>query len=100
MPLIIAAFWNALLAILGSIVGRVVTSLGMGVVTYTGVSASMTFFKDLAVQHLTQLPPAVFGMLGLMKIGVCVSMVISAIVMRLTLNGMQSDTVKSWRINK
>ena len=100
MPVIVAIFWNALLAILGSVVARVVTSLGMGVVTYTGVSASMTFFRDLAIQHLSQLPPSVFGMLGVMKVGVCISMVISAIVMRFTLNGMSSDTIKRWRVNK
>lgn len=100
MPAIIAALWTGFLAILTSAVGQVVVALGMGVVTYTGVSASMTFFKNLAVTHLTSLPPAVIGMLGVMKIGVCISMVISAIAMRLALNGMKSDTIRRWRVNK
>jgi|SRR5450830_1101788 len=100
MPAIIAALWTGFLAVLGGAVGQIVAALGMGVVTYSGVSASLTFFKTMALTHLTSLPPSVIGMLGVMKIGVCISMVLSAITMRLTLNGMKSDTVRHWRINK
>ncbi|RUP25576.1 MAG: DUF2523 domain-containing protein [Curvibacter sp.] len=100
MPAIIAALWTGFLAILGSTVGQVLVSLGMAAVTYTGVDASLSFFKSMAVQHLTALPPPVFGMLGVLKVGQCVSMVCSAVVMRMSLSGFKSGSTKAWRITK
>lgn len=100
MPAIIAALWTGFLAIINSSVGQVLVALGIAAVTYTGVDTSLAFFKNMAVQHLTALPPAVFGMLGVMKVGQCVSMVCSAVVMRMSLSGLKSGSMKSWQIRK
>jgi hypothetical protein len=99
MPLALwigSAVAGMLLNVAGTLVGRVLVSLGIGVVTYTGMSLSLNYFKDNAVSALLGLPAELVGVLALMKVGVCISMVMSAILMRLTLQGMTSDTLKSW----
>jgi len=94
---LIAQFMGgALLNIAGSLVGRVLTSIGVGVVAYTGVDMTLAYFKDQAVASFGGLPSNVVGMLSLMQVGSCVSMVFSAILMRLTIQGMTSGTVKGW----
>lgn len=90
------AVGGAFLNIAGSLVGRALVALGIGVATYTGVSVTLNFFKSGAIAALLSLPPELVGVLALMKVGSCVSMVMSAIVMRLTLQGMTGDTMKSW----
>lgn len=99
MPALIAALWTGFLAVLTSAAGQVVVALGMGVVTYTGVDTSLTFFKTMAIQHLAALPPTVYQLLGYMKVGVCVSMIMSATVMRLTIGGLKSGVIKRWQVN-
>lgn len=88
--------WGVGLTILGEVVFKVLAALGIGVVTYTGVQATMGAFKNNAVAAFLALPPEVVAMLSLMRVGTCMSMVISAIAMRLAYNGMNSDTVKRW----
>jgi hypothetical protein len=87
---------GGLLAMLPSMVGQILLSLGIGVVTYTGISASVGWLKTSAVAALVALPPNVVALLSLMKVGVCISMLTSAIIVRLTLNGLSSDTVKQF----
>lgn len=88
--------WGALGAILGGLIQKAVVSLGIGVVTYTGVSASLTFLKTQAVTAALGLGPDVVGLLSVLKVGSCVSIIFSATVAKMTLNGLNSDTVKRW----
>ena len=87
---------GVLLSIVGSLVGRVLTALGVGVIAYVGISSSIGWLKTGAVSALLALPPVVVGILSTLQVGSCVSMVFSAMLIRFTLQGMQSDTVKSW----
>lgn len=96
MQYLAAMIGGVLLNIAASLVGRVLTALGLGVITYTGVNASLSWLKTNFVNAVFTLPPTVVGVLSLMQVGSCVSMVFSAMLMRLTLQGMSSDTVKSW----
>lgn len=96
MPAFIWALGSLLVNIAGSMAGRVLIALGIGVATYTGMNASLDWAKQQAVQSITALPPEVVGMLGVMKVGQCISIVFSAIVARSVINGVQSDTFKRW----
>jgi len=87
---------GAFLEIIGTLIGKALTALGIGVATYTGFSATLTWLKTSAVTSLMALPPDVVSMLSLMRVGSCISMVSSALIVRLTFQGMQSDTVKRW----
>lgn len=87
---------GGLVAMVPTLIGQVLIGLGIGVVTYTGVDVSLTWLKSLAVTNIQALPSAVVGMLGLMKVGVCISMVTSAIAIRLGLQGMTNGVIKQW----
>lgn len=91
-----AALLGGLINIAGTIAGQVLIALGIGVVTYTGMDASMEFLKNGFVTAATGLPAEVVGMLSLMKVGSCVSMVLSAITIKMTLAGLTSGTMKAW----
>lgn len=88
MPLLIAALWGALIPMLGSMVGRVLVSLGIGYVSYTGIDAGMTWAKGQFLSGMSGLPAAAVGLASTMKVGVCVSMLLSALVARLVLQGL------------
>lgn len=96
MPAIVWAIGSLLVSLAGSLAGRVLIGLGIGVVTYTGMSTSLNFLKTQAVNAFHQLPPEVLGMLGVLRVGQCISIVSSAMVARLVINGVQSDTFKRW----
>lgn len=96
MPVFVAAIAGALINIVGTLVGRVLVALGMAVVTFTGINASLDALKTQAITSFQGLPPEVFGMLSTMKIGVAISIVTSAIGARLLLDGLTSDTLKRW----
>lgn len=98
MPAFLWALGSLLLQIVGSMAGRVLVALGVGVVTYTGMNASLTWLKQQAVASVTMLPADVLQVLGILKVGSCVSIVASAMVARLLINGVQSDTFKRWVI--
>lgn len=96
MPLLVSTLLGGLLTIVGSLVGRVIVALGFAAVSYGGISTTLGWLKDSAVAALIGLPPDVVGMLGAMKVGQCISIVSSATVARLLLNGLTSGTVKKW----
>ena len=88
MPLLIAALWGALLQIAGTLVGRVLLSLGIGYVTFTAVDTSIAWAKAQFLTGMSGLPAAAVGMAHTMKLGICVSMILSAITARLVLGGL------------
>lgn len=96
MPAFIAALMGALIQIVGSLVGRVLVALGMSVVTYTGMSITLTWLKSQAVTAALGLPSDVVGMLSIMKVGTSISIIFSAMLARLVVTGLSSDTVKRW----
>jgi hypothetical protein len=96
MPVIVAFLWNAFLAILPSLVGRVLLSLGMSVATYTGVQVTFGWLKDQAVARFVSLPPDLLGLLATLKVGESLSIIFSALVVRASLAGLTSGTFKRW----
>lgn len=98
MPAFLWALGSLLVRLTGSIAGRALIALGIGVVTYKGMSTSLDWLKTQAVTSIQGLPPEVVGMLSTMKVGQCISIVTSAIAARALINGVQSDTFKRWVI--
>jgi hypothetical protein len=96
MPYFIAALLGGLYRIAGTLAGQVLIGLGISVFTYTGVSTTIDWLKSSAVAALVSLPPEVVGILGLMKVGTCISMVFSAMAARMALDGLTSGTFKRW----
>lgn len=96
MPAIASVIWGAFLNIIGSVVGRALVALGLGVVTFTGMNASLDWMRDQAVSSILQLDPQVVQLLGVLKVGTFISIISSAVAVRLLLNGVQSGTFKRW----
>src|SRR5437868_4851033 len=90
MALVICAVVGGVFNIPGAVGGKVLLSLGIGYLTFTGVDASITWAKVQFLSGLTGIPAAAVGLAGLMKVGVCVSMLLSAVTARVTLAGMQA----------
>lgn len=99
MPAFIGMFGGMLLSLVGSLVGRVLASLGMSLVTFYGMTLAIDFLKGLILQNLSQLPVTVVQILALMKVGTALSIVFSAMFASMLLNGLNSDTFKKWVVN-
>lgn len=96
MPVFIAAFGGMLINIVGTLAGRVFVALGLSVITYTGVNASLESLKAQAIANFSSLPPELFGIIAFLRVGQSISIITSAIAARLLLNGLTSDTFKRW----
>lgn len=96
MPAFIAALMGALINIAGTLVGRVLVALGLSVVTFTGLSASLDWAKNNVVSSFSSLPPEVVGMLSMLGVGEFLSIILSAVSARMVLQGLTGGTVKKW----
>ena len=89
-----SALLGGLVEIAGTIVGKVLLSLGIGYVAYSGVDTSLGWCKALFLSGVSGMPADAIGLAGTMKVGVCVSMLLSALAIRLTLAGLTGGTIK------
>lgn len=94
MPLFIAALWGALIQIAGTLVGKVLISLGIGYVAYSGMDVSISWVRDLALSNLSALGADTVKVAGLLKIGTAVNILTSAMLARLALNGLTGGVLK------
>jgi cell division protein FtsX len=90
------AIGGMLINIVGTLVGRVLIALGISVITYTGITVTLNALKDQAISAFSGLPPEVFGLLGILKVGQSISIVTSAIAAKLVIDGLTGDTIKKW----
>jgi Protein of unknown function (DUF2523) len=94
VPIFIASIIGGLVQAAGSLVGRVLIALGIGYITYTGVDASITWARDFLLAKMAAgLPPLAAQLAGTLKIGVCISILSSALVARMTLQGLTNGTL-------
>lgn len=96
MPAFIAVILGGLIQICGALVRRVLVALGLSVVTYSGMAVSINYLKSQAVSAALGLPPEVVGMLSVLRVGTCISIIFSAMLARLVVTGLTGDTVKKW----
>jgi len=69
----------------GSLIARLVIALGIGVVTYIGVSAGMDTLQAMVVSELGGLPAHLIQALGLLRFDDAITLVFSAIAARVAL---------------
>ena len=96
MPVFIAAIGGMLINLVGTLAGRVLIALGISVITYSGITVTLDFLKSQAIAAFSGLPVEVFSILGILKVGQCISIVTSAIAAKLLLDGLTGDTFKRW----
>lgn len=96
IPVIAASLIGGLISVTGTIVGRVLVALGVGVVTYTGVQVGIDSLLSNLDSAISGVPADILGLLGFMRVGEAMNIIISAMSARMLLNGLQGDTIKKW----
>lgn len=96
VPLIVGAAIGALVEAAGSIVGRVLISAGIGIVSYEGMSALQTKIAEMMWNRLNGLPGQFVGLLGILHIGACLNILFSAYLARAVLSGLNGGAMKRW----
>lgn len=94
MPVFIAALLGGLIEAAGTLVGRVLLSLGLGYVSYTALDTSLQWISDQISSAFAGLGSQSMAVLSACQVGSAVAIVLSAIGARLVLDGMTSGAVK------
>lgn len=88
MPVIIGILWGAFYSMIGTLVGRILFSLGMGFITYSGIDFMLNAIKAQVIASFTNVGPVLLGVLYTAKVDVCISILFSAVLIKFTLAGM------------
>ena len=94
MPVFLAALIGGLVSAAGSLVGRILISLGVSYVSYKGLDVLFSGIQTAIQANISGLPSGVVGLMGILKIGTSINIIFSAIVVRLTLGGLTGGAVK------
>ncbi|MCM5681914.1 DUF2523 domain-containing protein [Schlegelella sp. S2-27] len=94
MPVFIAALLGGLIQAAGTLVGRVLISLGFGYVTFTGLDTSLTWLRSMIAANFGAIPAQGMAVLSGAGAGSAVSIVLSAIAARMLLDGLTGGTLK------
>lgn len=86
MPLLfLSALLGGLATAMGSFVFRAVLALGIGTVTYTGLSVAVNTIKSSVVSSFAGMPADMVGLLAYLWVDKCLTIVFSAVVSALTM---------------
>lgn len=95
-------FWSSLYSFLvfaiGSLAFRLMAALGIGVVTYTGISLGLEWIEDEVIAQAGELPALGFSLLQLTGAGEAVGILLSAVSIRLMLAGLTASGLTRWRL--
>lgn len=93
MPSLIAALWGGFLSMIGTIVGRVLISLGIGYVAFRGIDTMVTAAKTSLFTSISSLPQAAVQLAGVLQVGTCVNIMASAVLARLAVAGLANGVL-------
>ncbi|MES2092120.1 MAG: DUF2523 domain-containing protein [Pseudomonadota bacterium] len=88
MPLFISALLGGLLSFAGTMVGRVLISLGYTYIVFQGVLPSIEVFREHANTLMGQagnISPVIMQIAGVLQIGTCLTMLFNAMVSRVAM---------------
>ncbi|WP_047238429.1 DUF2523 domain-containing protein [Chromobacterium subtsugae] len=90
MPLIIAIVAAVISSLLTNLISRIIGAIGFGMVSYAGANALLSVLKSVIASSIGGLPAAIFSLLGMAGFGQAMSITFSALVIRMTLAGMDA----------
>lgn len=93
MPVLIAALWTALLAIIPTIVGRVLLALGISYVSYRGIDLLMSTAQTAFVNAVSSAGGVTVQIAGILQIGTCISIIGSAAAAKLLVSGLKAGSI-------
>lgn len=96
MPLFIAALLGGLVNIAATLAGRIFIALGLSVLTVTGMDTTIGWLMDKALTALNGLPAEMVSLLAYVGVGQCLSIISSAFLARMLLDGLSGGSLKKW----
>lgn len=97
MPIFLAALLGGFVSALGSMVGRVIISLGLGFVTYQGFSVLLDFIKTRVFAELLGLDLLIVQVLSTLNIDAAINVLFSALAVRLVIQGVTGGALTKAR---
>lgn len=88
MPVLVVWLLRGLLGIAPSIIATVLARLGLGAVTYTGISLLVSSLNDQIFSAFSGVDPVVIQLFGVLQVGTCIKIMLSAITIKLTMKGL------------
>lgn len=77
------------------IVGQILISLGMAVVSFAGVDTALNKLQSMVQSYFDGIPSLVANLLGLMGVGSALGIIFGALTFRLSMQGMKKISFKS-----
>jgi len=97
-PLLVPALLGGLASVMGSLVGRVLIALGIGFVTYTGISTGMDAVKVSVVSSVQGLPSDAVGLIGFLWIDKGLTVIFSSVAVSLAMRGIGGSVKRAiWK---
>ena len=87
-----------LVSVVGSVIGRILFSIGMSVVYYRGVGVAVEWLRGQFFDRMGGLPESILQFLGVLQIGTCANMLFAVLMVKLSILGLQSDYIKRYII--
>lgn len=94
MPVFIAALIGGLVQACGTIVGRVLVSLGFSYAVFTGIDSSITWAVNSALLKLDGLPQISLQIVNALRVPQIISVIGAAITTKMMLNGVTGGTLR------
>lgn len=86
--------WQAILAFITPAVARMLQALGIGMLSYVGLSALVERLVSEAVASLNGLPATLAAWVGLLGIDQCLSIMLSALIGRVAIQALTNVGLK------
>lgn len=94
MPMLISLFMRFLAWAIVPLGWKLLRGLGFTAISYVGISAGLDKLKELAISNFNSVPAEYLNVLGLLKVDVCFSIIVSALLARTVLRGVSSSGSK------
>jgi hypothetical protein len=88
------AIFLFLSTIIGPLAAKLLTSLGIGAVTYVGITAVLSTARSYLLANVTGMPADVLALFGLIKLDIAINIMLSAVTARAVLSGVNASTGK------
>jgi len=96
MPIFIAALIGGLIQAAGTFVGRVLISLGVGYLMFTGLDTGLDYVRGQITASFAGYATQSLAVLSALQAGKALSVICSAFSVRLLLNGLQAGAIKKF----
>lgn len=80
-----------------SLVGRVLVALGIGFVSFTGLEVMLGGVKGMFMNYVVSvgsLPWNLVGILGVLKVGTSMNMILTTLAVRASLSGLSGGSIR------